>query len=64
MFAKMKAASLPLSGKSVLLVVIPGALVFTWPVGPLDALGAAPFRFGIQKKKGATLAAPVVPSTL
>src|SRR6516165_6883663 len=64
MFAKMKAASLPLSGKSVGLVVIPGAFVFTWPVGPVVlGSGGAPLRFGIPKATGITLGAPVVPST-
>src|SRR5271166_2394794 len=64
MFAKMKLASLPLSGKSVGLVVIPGALVFTWPVGPLVVrLGGAPPRFGIPKETGTMLSAPVVSLT-
>src|SRR5271165_3711500 len=37
--AKMKAALEVPTGKSVEPVVIPGALVFTWPVGPLVMLG-------------------------
>src|SRR5208337_1354550 len=65
MLAKIKLASLPLTGKSVGLVFIPGAFVCTWPVGPLVAmLGAAPPWFGIPKETGTTLVAPVVSSTL
>jgi hypothetical protein len=64
MLAKMKLASLPLSGKSVELVEIPGASVFTWPVGPVVLTsGGAPPRFRIPKEAGIMLGAPVVPST-
>jgi hypothetical protein len=64
MFAKMKLAFLPLSGKSVELVVIPGAFVLTWPVGPVvEGSGGAPPRFGIPNATGIALGVPVVPST-